>query len=218
MIGEASDHVVQSEVDDMNDALGQAKAGQRSAGGNGTDLGDLTGLLSMVPGTGDLARQAEELQRDADQQSSFNAQQGAYSSTRGVDGGSTDRAFNPMSMLGGAGGNAQNIPTDPQEIVKRIYPILQFRDNVVRSIESIISKIPGLEWVVDKITETVTLFVMRLLAPYIMPLIAAASQGLKQGSSAVVKSSVDQQFIVFDNPNSSDPTHSMVLFALKTWE
>jgi len=80
----------------------------------------------------------------------------------------------------------------------------------VRSIDKVISKIPGLESIVEKITETVTLFVMRLLAPYVMPLISLASQGLKQGSSSVVHSSAQQQYLVFDDPHSSDPTHSMV--------
>ncbi|KAF2152286.1 heterokaryon incompatibility Het-C [Myriangium duriaei CBS 260.36] len=207
VIGEVSDHVTQSEVDDMNDALGQASNGKRSTGGSSAELGDLTSLLSKIPGTGDLAEQAERLQRDADQQQAANQHQG-------YQGGSSDRAFNPMSAMsggsGGSGGTKITATTDPEEIVKKIYPILQFRDKVVRAISAIISKIPGLESLVDKITETVTLFVMRLLAPYVMPLIGLASQGLKQGSSGVIQSSANQQYIVFDDPHSSDPTHSML--------
>ncbi|PNS18395.1 hypothetical protein CAC42_6212 [Sphaceloma murrayae] len=209
VLGEASDHVTQSEVDDMNEVLGSAQSGKRSTDGNGSDIGDLTGILMLIPGTSDLAREAENLQRDADSQSRGFGGDDNYSATRGGDfggdfGGESDRAFNPM------GGSGVAVPTDPQEIIKKIYPILVFRDNVVRTIDGIISKIPGLESAVEKLTETVTLFVMRLLAPYIMPLIGAASQGLKQGSSAVVDSSAKQQYIVFDNPNSSDPTHSML--------
>lgn len=204
-MGEASDHVTQSEVDDAQNVLGQAQAGKRTAGGNTADLGALTGLLKLVPGTGDLSREAEDLQRSADEQ------------TRGGNMGaddnySADRSFNPGAMFNSMTGSADGskVPTDPEEIIKKIYPILLFRDNVVRTISNIISKIPGLESVVDKITETVTLFVMRLIAPYILPLIATASQGLKQGSSAVVGSSAQQQYVVFDNPHSTDPTHSMV--------
>ncbi|KAF4549134.1 Hypothetical protein D9617_23g005490 [Elsinoe fawcettii] len=209
VLGEASDHVTQSEVDDMNEVLGSAQSGKRSTGGNGSDIGDLTGILKLIPGTSDLAREAETLQRDSDSQSRGMGGGDNYSSTRGGDfGGSSDRAFNPMSAMGGGSGGKPT--TDPQEIIKKIYPILQFRDNVVRTIDGIISKIPGLESAVEKLTETVTLFVMRLMAPYIMPLIGAASQGLKQGSSAVVDSSAKQQYVVFDNPNSSDPTHSML--------
>ncbi|KAF2227163.1 heterokaryon incompatibility protein Het-C-domain-containing protein [Elsinoe ampelina] len=208
VLGEASDHVTQSEVDDMNEVLGSAQSGKRSTGGNGSDIGDLTGILKLIPGTSDLATEAENLQRDADSQSRGFGGGDNYSSTRGGDfGGGSDRAFNPMSSMGGSGGKPI---TDPQEIVKKIYPILQFRDNVVRTIDGIVSKIPGLESAIEKLTETVTLFVMRLLAPYIMPLIGAASQGLKQGSSAVVDSSAKQQYIVFDQPQSSDPTHSML--------
>lgn len=54
---------------------------------------------------------------------------------------------------------------DPQKTVEQIYPILEFRDKVVRRISSIVEKIPGLEKLIDKITETVTLFVFSLQPP-----------------------------------------------------
>lgn len=199
VIGEASDHVTQSEVDDMNQTLGNASSGKRSSGGVSSSLNDLTGLLSKVPGVGDLTREAEDLQRDSDQQSALNVSTGLQSGQP------------PINVKPTTGGGSGITPTtDPQEIIKKIYPILQFRDRVVRAISRVIEHIPGLEYLVDKITETVTLFVMRLLAPYIMPLIAAASQGLKQGSSGVIHASTQQQYLVFDDPRSSDPTHSMV--------
>jgi hypothetical protein len=50
----------------------------------------------------------------------------------------------------------------------------------------IVANIPGLEKAIETISEKVTLFIMGLLAPYIKPLIATASNGLKQGSGTVV--------------------------------
>jgi len=213
VIGEASDHVVQSEVDEMKKSLNNAQ----QPGGPGADFQGLTGLLSKVPGTRGLCDEAENLQRDSDAQAALNRGDdsgGDYSNTRGFD---SDRGWNPMSggnPLGGFTGGGQSgqsianlAATDPQQIVKKIYPILEFRDKVVRAINGVISKIPGLEKLVDKITETVTLFVMRLLAPYVLPLVSVASNGLKQGSSAVIHSSTNQQYLVFEDPRSSDPTH-----------
>lgn len=51
---------------------------------------------------------------------------------------------------------------------------------------------------------------MGLLAPYIKPIIAEASNGLKQGSGTVVDASARQQYLVWSDPTSTDPTHSML--------
>lgn len=51
---------------------------------------------------------------------------------------------------------------------------------------------------------------MSLLAPFVRPIIEAVSKSLKDGSSTVVKSSADQQFVIWNDPTSSDPTHSML--------
>ncbi|GAB7338714.1 hypothetical protein MBLNU457_5432t1 [Dothideomycetes sp. NU457] len=232
VLGEASDHVTQSEVDEATKALDDA------SNQSGSSADNLIGLLSKVPGTGNLGQQARDLEADSNAQARANSNfdrgiQDDYSSSRGVESDYSDsRGFNPAqligSFLGGGGGQSgqssrpgqsagqsgqsiqQLATSDPEQIVKKIYPILLFRDNVVRTINGIVSKIPGLESIVEKITETVTLFVMRLLAPYVMPLISLASQGLKQGSGAVVQSSANQQYLVFDDPHCTDPTHSML--------
>lgn len=54
------------------------------------------------------------------------------------------------------------------------------------------------------------MFVMSLLAPYILPVIRLASAQLKTGSSAVINSSANHQYEVWSNPSCSDPTHSML--------
>lgn len=99
---------------------------------------------------------------------------------------------------------------DPSKTVQQIYPILVFRDKVVRSISAIINKIPGLEALVDKVTETLTLFVLSLLAPFIRPIINGLTQQLQAGSSAVVDSSGKHQYEPWTDPNCTDPTHSML--------
>ena len=51
---------------------------------------------------------------------------------------------------------------------------------------------------------------MGLLAPYVKPVIAAASNALKTGSGTVVDASARQQYLVWSDPTSTDPTHSML--------
>lgn len=99
---------------------------------------------------------------------------------------------------------------DPSKTVQQIYPILVFRDKVVRSISAIISKIPGLETLVDKITETLTVFILSLLAPFIRPIINGLTTQLQAGSSAVVDSSGKHQYEPWTDPHCTDPTHSML--------
>ncbi|KAK4996171.1 hypothetical protein LTR66_004144 [Elasticomyces elasticus] len=223
VLGEATDHVTQSEVDEMNNALANAAGpGSRSTSNPAQGVSGLTDLLSKIPGTGALCQEAISLQAVADAQAATNARMAGGSRSLG---GQYDSSYNapradyptsfpaPPGSQGGPPGPGipgMNPNMDPQIIVQKIYPILAFRDKVVRAISNIVSKIPGLEKLIDAITERVTLFVMSLLAPFIMPVIQAASQSLKQGSSAVVDASGKHQYEVWTNPYCSDPTHSLL--------
>ncbi|KAF2496345.1 heterokaryon incompatibility Het-C [Lophium mytilinum] len=230
VLGEANDHFTQSEVDEVNTALADAVAGNNKRGPGGESGCDaLTGLLSKVPGTGNLIEEARSLQAQSDRQFEENnrAASGGYSQDS-YDGYGQDPYSNfraapqqhqstsfaaPPGSVGGPPGPGipgMNPNLDPATIVPKIYPILAFRDNVVRSISAIISKIPGLEKLIDTITERVTLFVLSLLAPFIQPIIAAATKQLKEGSSAVVDSSANHQYEPWTDPHCTDPTHSLL--------
>ncbi|QIW98722.1 hypothetical protein AMS68_004240 [Peltaster fructicola] len=212
VLGEATDHVTQSEVQQVDDALTQAASGstsgQRGFGdSSGSGLSGLTDLLSQVPGTSGLIQEAMELQRASQSQE----QENSRGMSTGYDDNYSSSRAEPSSMFGGASKiSGVNVNVDPQEAIKKIYPLLAFRDKVVRTIAGIVSKIPGLEKIIETISERVTLFIMGLLAPYMKPIIAAASNGLKTGSSTVVSASAKQQYLVWEDPSSSDPTHSML--------
>jgi Heterokaryon incompatibility protein Het-C len=104
-----------------------------------------------------------------------------------------------------------NMPNfDPAKIIAQIYPILAFRDKVVRTISAIIEKIPGLEAIVDLITETLTVFVLSLLAPFVRPVLKALTKSLQVGSTGVVESSANHQFEPWTDPHCTDPTHSLL--------
>ncbi|KAF3051472.1 hypothetical protein E8E11_010810 [Didymella keratinophila] len=220
VLGEATDHISSAEIDQMDTTLSDALTSNTKGSGSGP-LGGLTDVLSKVPGTGGLIQEAQSLQASSDAQASANAghgyRSGGYddfgSRAGGQDqfGGAPPTFDAPPGSVGGPPG--PNIPgtnTDPATVIPKIYPILVFRDKVVRSISEIVSKIPGLEKLIDTITERVTLFVLSLLAPFVLPIIKTASAQLKTGSSAVLESSAKHQFDVWNNPTSTDPTHSML--------
>ncbi|KAI4089020.1 MAG: hypothetical protein LQ344_005681 [Seirophora lacunosa] len=217
VLGEATDHFAQTEIDQMDIALGNAQSqskptgGARGAGAGGeSSLASMTRLLSQVPGASGLSQQAEQLQAQAD------AQERANSMSRNAPAGpppvTTNFSAPPGSQGGPPGPGIPGMSTtfDPIKTAAQIYPILEFRDKVVRAISATIEKIPGLEALVEKITERLTLFVLSLLAPFIRPIINAVSAQLKAGSSTVVDASGRHQYEPWTDPACSDPTHSLL--------
>jgi hypothetical protein len=99
---------------------------------------------------------------------------------------------------------------DAAKTTQQIYPILAFRDKVVRTISAIIEKIPGLEALVERITETLTIFILSLLAPFVRPVLTGISKTLQSGSGEVVNASGKHQFEPWTDPSCSDPTHSLL--------
>ncbi|KAM0255963.1 hypothetical protein ACHAQJ_005267 [Trichoderma viride] len=197
VIGEANDHFTQSEVDEVDIALLNA-GGSTSGGGPSRGLLDIAAprdfisLISKIPGDGTgFASQARELKAMSDAQERDN------------------------EVRSRAGGNTNLVPGmspnfDPVKTARQIYPILQFRDRIVKAISRGIEKIPGLEKLLERISETLTAFILGLLAPFIRPIINQVSKVLKDGSSGVISASANSQFEPWENPRSSDPTHSML--------
>ncbi|EMC91847.1 hypothetical protein BAUCODRAFT_38991 [Baudoinia panamericana UAMH 10762] len=228
VLGEATDHVTQTEVNEaevqqLDNALSQAAATQKRGYGGGAS--ELTSLLGQVPGTRGLIEEAQRLQADSDAQAAENERMGgsrdpsggAYQQYPGQYGQDAPRAGGQYGFPGQSSvpttttaGPGLNVNIDPQAVIDRLRPILTFRDRVVRTISSFVEKIPGLEKMIETISEKVTLFVMGLMAPFVKPLIAAASNALKTGSGAVVSASQRQQYLVWEDPTSSDPTHSLL--------
>jgi Heterokaryon incompatibility protein Het-C len=267
VLGEATDHFTQSEINEMDNALGSAQSSSQSS----SPLKTFTSVLSKIPGTRDLCTEAEKLQASSQAQAratgqtdstratgDFNQQGGWHDPNAGHQQGYNQQSqwnpqssqpqwaqpaqqhqwnqpppqqnqwsqqqhnqppFNnqqppPQSATPQQGAPAPGLPGmpnfDPKKTIAQIYPILVFRDKVVRSISAIISKIPGLEALVDKITETLTVFILSLLAPFIRPIINGLTKQLQAGSSAVVDSSGRHQYEPWTDPNCTDPTHSML--------
>ncbi|KAG9239098.1 heterokaryon incompatibility protein Het-C-domain-containing protein [Amylocarpus encephaloides] len=202
VLGEATDHFTQTEVEEMDLALRGAE--QSHSGNSSFGVQNFTNLISQVPGMGGgLAQTARDLQAQSAEQQHRNGSTRASSNTfEGPPGSSTGPP--------GPGVPGMSEDFDPVATAKRIYPILEFRDKVVRAINTTIAKIPGLESLVEKISETLTVFVLSLLAPFVRPIIDAVSKSLKEGSSTVVEASANQQFEPWNDPHCTNPTHSML--------
>ncbi|GAA5960765.1 hypothetical protein JCM3765_007326 [Sporobolomyces pararoseus] len=144
--------------------------------------------------------------------------------TRSMDGSQSTLAKLLFDLPGGTGSNlsremqgVEDIRTraangqmdnmSPQELHAVLWKVLTFRDNVVKGLENTIEKI-GLASVVEKITTSVNAFVFTTIEPLLKPILGQATQVLGQGSAAVLNNS--EQYAVFDNAHSSDPTHSFL--------
>ena len=192
----------------MDNALKVAEAQSKSSGSSsssgGSQLTNMTSLLSHVPGAGDLARQAQDLQAQSDAQERVSTNAAPNTNFQGP----------PGSATGPPGSNIPGTNFDPVKTAAQIYPILEFRDKVVKAISATIEKIPGLEALVEKITDTLTLFILGLLAPYIRPIINAVSKQLKNGSTGVIDASGRHQFEPWTDPHCTDPVSKF--YVLKT--
>ncbi|KAI2632568.1 heterokaryon incompatibility Het-C [Hypomontagnella submonticulosa] len=204
VLGEANDHFTQSEVDQLDIALKNSEQSSGPSGGSssrgfggsfGDGVTDFISLVGQLPGIGGgMASEARNLKRMAEDQERQNEREESYSGTR--------------ANVNIVPGMSENF--DPVKVSRQIYPILEFRDKIVKSINRGIAKIPGLEKLLEHISETLTAFVLGLLAPFIRPIINAVTKVLKDGSSGVISASAQSQLEPWKNPNCTDPTHSML--------
>ncbi|KAJ5952666.1 Heterokaryon incompatibility Het-C [Penicillium vulpinum] len=211
VMGEANDHFAQSEINEMDIALGDAETSAQS----NSSLNVLTGLLGKIPGTRELVSEAEGLKRSSAAQEMANRSRSAGTGYAQSASNSHERSRAGPTQSSGGGlkpnSGLEGMPDfNPQETVSKIYPILAFRDKVMRSLNSIIEKIPGLESLVEKISETLTVVIMSLLAPFIRPLIKAASKSIQSGSAGVIDASGKHQYEPWTDPHCTDPTHSLL--------
>ncbi|KIW85058.1 hypothetical protein Z517_00446 [Fonsecaea pedrosoi CBS 271.37] len=179
--GEFDDKTTQSEIQELDDTLQQYQSGNQ-------DNSILQDLLNKLPsgvfGGKDQAGKANELKQNA---------------------------LNQQMQ------NSRITPRQPEQwaryladVQKQIYPIIEWHDDIMKSIAETIEKIPILPDLIDQIQEEINKFVFSLLAPFVVPIINQVKNELNTGSNEIIQSSVAQQHIVFNDDNSSDPTHSML--------
>lgn len=81
-------------------------------------------------------------------------------------------------------------------------------DPLIIGIEELIEGVPGLGDLLDNLSLALTQWIMITIDPYVRPILLQASSAIGQGSQAVI--SGNDQWTVFNDPNASDPTHSVL--------
>lgn len=182
LLGEAGDHLSQASVTDLNAEISRARQKDRSGpGGRGGQdpAAVLRDLLFKLPGG-----EGTSMSRDMEGVERIRAQ------GQGTAGGKK-----PEEM-------------SPQELHAVLWQVLSFRDSVVKKIEKTIEKIPGLGALLEKLMDSISVFVFTTLEPFLKPLLKTATAGLHTASGEVIDS--HDQYEVFNDPRASDPTHSFL--------
>lgn len=195
VVGELGDKVAQSEIEDL-----ESKFDSATSDDNQNDQTSvLKAILDKVPwdmlegdGSKPDPQQADALKQAANQKAEEAKQ----------------HPLDPNATLGGI--NIEEAKQMSQQTLKDMYPILEFHDQVMQGVTQIISKVPGLDDLLENMSGALQIFIFSLLAPYVKPIIAQARIELKSTSQGVLKSSEKGQYEVFENDNSTDPTHSML--------
>ncbi|KAL1759591.1 heterokaryon incompatibility protein Het-C-domain-containing protein [Schizophyllum commune] len=156
LLGEATDHLSQASVTDLNHEMENAKqrSRDRSGPGGGGDTSTLRELFSLLPdGSGG------ELSRDMDSVSGLR------------DGTANGKRPEDMS---------------PQELHAVLWKVLSFRDAVAKKISKTIEKIPGLGPLIEKIMDGISVFVFTTLEPFLKPLLKTSTSALSAASGEVI--------------------------------
>ncbi|KAA1072857.1 hypothetical protein PGTUg99_021110 [Puccinia graminis f. sp. tritici] len=96
----------------------------------------------------------------------------------------------------------------PAELQAKIWDLFKVRDNLMRRIEEIIQGIPGLSSMLENLSLSLAQWIMVTIDPFVRPILLQASSAIGEGSQAVI--SGNDQWTVFNDPNASDPTHSVL--------
>ncbi|KAL4917056.1 heterokaryon incompatibility protein Het-C-domain-containing protein [Aspergillus aurantiobrunneus] len=136
--------------------------------------------------------------------------------------GSSDEKVGRMDELKAESDDAKErnkhvSPREPEEwatyldnVQKQIYPVLEWHDDLLKSINQAIETIPVIPELIEQLSEQITVAVFAILAPYVLPILQQVKAELQTGSSEVIQSSREQQHVVFNDDSCSDPTHSML--------
>ncbi|KAI1464041.1 Het-C-domain-containing protein [Daldinia caldariorum] len=178
--GEVSDKLTQNEIQELEGAL------EENSKKNDTSI--LEGLIDKIPdgifGGDNKKQKMEEIQSNA-----ANAQME----------------------------NTSISPRDPEEftqyiqqVFQQIMPAIEFHDDLMKGIGEAIEKIPILPQIIEQLEEQLSMWTFSIMAPFVVPIIQQVKNELRTGSSEIIESSKNEQHIVFNDDECSDPTHSML--------
>jgi hypothetical protein len=178
--GEVTDKVTQSEIQELEGSLNSAQHSQ--------SVSRIKELLDQLPpglfGGDDQSSKVDEIQANA--------------------------AAAQMQNMNISPKEPEEFTRYAQQLTQQIYPILEFHDEIMRSITEAIENIPVLPDLIEQLQNGISMFCFSLLAPFVLPIISQVKSEMETGSSEIIQSSRDKQLIVFNDDSCSDPTHSML--------
>ncbi|KAI0375460.1 Het-C-domain-containing protein [Pilatotrama ljubarskyi] len=168
-------------------------------------LGEATDHLSQASVV-DLSKKMDDAQSDSN---TFGNLQ-AILKKLPIGGSNTDDKMGQAGSMQEQSKAYQFDPNDvaPPEVREQLWQLLKWRDSIYKDIISKIEMIPGLSDLIENLTNALNAFVYTVLAPYLTPILKQVTDVLMEGSKAVIDS--DDQYKVFDDPNASDPSHSLL--------
>ncbi|KXN89330.1 hypothetical protein AN958_05828 [Leucoagaricus sp. SymC.cos] len=184
LLGEATDHLSEASVTDLNREMNKARSRsieQSTRSGPGGAPSDPGSLLREL-----------------------------FTSIPGGGGSDMSRDMDAIDRIraGPAAGGKRPEDMSPQELHAVLWQVLEFRDSVVKKISQTIEKIPGLGPLIEKIADSISVFVFTTLEPFLKPILQTATSGLSAASGEVIDT--HDQYEVFNDPRASDPTHSFL--------
>ncbi|KAI2641108.1 NIMA-interacting protein tinc [Xylaria nigripes] len=97
-----------------------------------------------------------------------------------------------------------------QQVYEQIMPAIEFHDSIMKSITKTIENIPILPQIIEQIEDQLSMWVFTIIAPFVVPIIDQVKNELGTGSQEIIASSENEQHVVFNDDDCSDPTHSML--------
>ena len=188
VVGEVSDKMIQSEVQNLEDKINDAHSGNHSG-----VTSKLREILDVIPfgllglGDSDFSNQAQKIQEQSDA-----------------------KEMETKANISTSNPTVDQISERARTTAKEIYPILEFHDKVMKAITEGIDKIPGAAELMENLAGAMQIYIFSVLAPYIAPILAQVKAELATGSEGILQASEKGQYVVFNDDNSSDPTHSML--------
>lgn len=140
----------------------------------------------------------------------------------GIFGGGGDDKKQKLEDIQSNASNAQMAntsisPRDPEEftqyvqqVFEQVMPAIEFHDDLLKGISEAIESIPILPQIIEQLEEQLSVWVFSIMAPFVVPIIQQVKNELRTGSSEIIESSKNEQHIVFEDDQCSDPTHSML--------
>ncbi|KAE9406188.1 Het-C-domain-containing protein [Gymnopus androsaceus JB14] len=166
LLGEATDHLSEASVTDLSKEFDKARSIQQRSGPGGAGADPSTILRDL------------------------------FFSMPGGSGSEMAREMDSVERIRAGPQQGGKRPEDmnPQELHAVIWQVLTFRDSVMKKVEKTIERIPGLEKIVEKISNSISVFIF--------------TTGLQSVSGEVIDK--QDQYEVFNDPRAVNPTHSFL--------